>query len=127
VTDPCPSGDLRSNCPIAATLDVLGDRWTLLVLRDAILMGKSQFQELQDSPEGISSNTLADRLKRLEQHGILVREVYQERPVRHRYVVTPKGRELIPLLREAIRWGARHVPGTFQPDERMLRDLDALT
>lgn len=121
----CPFPELRSNCPIAATLDVLGDRWTLLVLRDAILLGKSRFQEFQDSPEGISSNTLTERLERLERHGILAREVYQERPQRHRYVVTPKGRDLVPLLREALRWGMRHVPGVYQAEQE-LRDLDAL-
>ena len=121
--DPCPTGDLRSPCPIAALLDVLGDRWTLLVLRDAILFEKSLFQEFQASPEGISSNTLADRLKRLEEHGILVREVYQERPLRHRYLVTPKGRELLPILREAILWGARHVPGTYTPSDDEMRRL----
>ena len=118
----CAAQDLRSNCPIAAALDLLGDRWTLLVLRDVLLLGKSRFQEFQESPEGISSNTLTDRLERLERHGLLVREVYQERPVRHRYVVTPKGRDLLPLLREAARWGMRHVPGTFQVPEEMLRD-----
>ena len=118
----CPAPDLRSNCPIAAALDLLGDRWTLLVLRDVLLLGKSRFQEFQESPEGISSNTLTERLERLERHGLLVREVYQERPVRHRYVVTPKGRDLLPLLREAALWGMRHVPGTFQVPAEMLRD-----
>lgn len=125
--DPCPTGALRSPCPIAATLDVLGDRWTLLVLRDALLFGKSQFQEFQAGPEGISSNTLADRLKRLEEHGILVREVYQERPVRHRYLVTAKGRDLLPLLREAVVWGARHVPGTYRPSDEEMRPFDGRT
>jgi len=120
-----PAPDLRSNCPIAAALDLLGDRWTLLVLRDVLLLGKSRFQEFQESPEGISSNTLTERLERLERHGLLAREVYQERPQRHRYVVTPKGRDLLPLLREAALWGMRHVPGTFQVPEEMLRDPDA--
>lgn len=116
--DSCPTGELRSNCPIAAALDLLGDRWTLLVLRDVLLLGKSRFQEFQESPEGISSSILAERLERLERHGILTREAYQQRPVRHRYVATSKGRDLLPLLREAARWGMRHVPGTFQvPDE----------
>src|SRR5438034_6609765 len=79
-----PRCDLRSPCPIAATLDVVGDRWTLLVLRDALFFGKSLFQEFLEAPEGISSNTLAERLKRLERWGILVREVYQRRPLRAR-------------------------------------------
>jgi len=120
----CPAPGLRSNCPISAALDVLGDRWTLLVLRDVLLLGKSRFQEFQESPEGISSNTLTERLERLERHGLLVREAYQERPVRHRYVATPKGRDLLPLLREAALWGMRHVPGTAQVPEEMLRDRD---
>jgi DNA-binding HxlR family transcriptional regulator len=120
----CPAPDLRSGCPIAAALDLLGDRWTLLVLRDVLLLGKSRFQEFQESPEGISSNTLSERLERLERHGLLVREVYQDRPQRHRYVVTPKGRDLLPLLREAALWGMRHVPGTMQVPEEMLRDPD---
>lgn len=120
----CPSPERRSSCPIAAALDVLGDRWTLLVLRDVILLGKSRFQEFQESPEGISSNTLSERLERLERHGLLVREAYQERPVRYRYVATPKGRDLLPLLREAALWGMRHVPGTAQVPEEMLRDPD---
>lgn len=122
--DPCTPSDLRSNCPIAAALDLLGDRWTLLVLRDVLLLGKSRFQEFQESPEGISSSILAERLERLERHGILAREAYQERPVRHRYVVTPKGKDLLPLLREAARWGMRHVPGTFQVPDEMLRGSD---
>jgi DNA-binding HxlR family transcriptional regulator len=120
----CPTPDLRSSCPIAGALDLLGDRWTLLVLRDVLLLGKSRFQEFQESPEGISSNTLTERLERLERHGLLVREAYQERPVRHRYVVTPKGRDLLPLLREAALWGMRHVPGTMQVPEEMLRIPD---
>jgi DNA-binding HxlR family transcriptional regulator len=120
----CPGPELRSNCPIAAALDVLGDRWTLLVLRDVLLLGKSRFQEFQESPEGISSNTLTERLERLERHGLLVREAYQERPIRHRYVATPRGRDLLPLLREAALWGMRHVPGTAQVPEEMLRDPD---
>lgn len=118
----CPTPDLRSECPIAGALDLLGDRWTLLVLRDVLLLGKSRFQEFQESPEGISSNTLTERLERLECHGLLAREVYQERPQRHRYVATPKGRDLLPLLREAALWGMRHVPGTMQLPEEMLRD-----
>lgn len=119
-TDPAP---LRSQCPIAGALDLLGDRWTLLVLRDVLFFKRSLFNEFLESPEGISSNTLADRLKRLELHGILEREAYQERPVRYRYVPTARGRELLPLLREAALWGVRHVPGVYQPTPEELRKL----
>ena len=116
----------RSVCPLACALDLLGDRWTLLVLRDALLFGKSLFQDFLQSPEGISSNTLTERLKRLERNGLLAREAYQERPVRYRYVPTPKGRDLLPLMREAIVWGARHVPAAMQPSAEQLAGLDAL-
>jgi DNA-binding HxlR family transcriptional regulator len=116
---------LRSACPIAATLDVVGDRWTLLVLRDALLFGRSTFQEFLAGPERISSNTLADRLRRLERHGILRKEAYARRPTRWRYLPTPTGRELLPLLREAVVWGARHVEGTQKPTAAQLRALRA--
>lgn len=66
-------------------------------------------------PEGISTSTLSDRLRRLEAHGIVTREAYQTGPTRYRYELTAKGRELAPLLKEAVRWGARHVPGTAKP------------
>ncbi|MCB9897991.1 MAG: helix-turn-helix transcriptional regulator [Planctomycetes bacterium] len=123
---PLAETEPRSACPLACALDLLGDRWTLLVLRDVLLFRKSLFQEFLDSPEGISSNTLTERLKRLERHGLLRREAYQERPVRSRYVPTPKGRDLVPLLREAIVWGARHAPGAMQPTPEQLAGLDAL-
>ncbi len=124
VPRPTP-GALRSACPIAGALDILGDRWTLLVLRDALFFGRSRFDEFLASPEGISSRTLAARLQRLERHGILRREPYQERPPRYRYVPTPKGRDLVPLLREAVLWGARHVRGTAKPSPAQLRALIA--
>jgi DNA-binding HxlR family transcriptional regulator len=114
---------LRSACPVAGTLDVLGDRWTLLVLRDALFFGRATFQEFLASPERISSNTLAERLRRLERHGILRREPYARRPVRWRYLPTARGRDLVPLLREAVLWGARHVEGTRRPTPAELRAL----
>lgn len=94
------------------------------MLRDVLLFGKSLFQEFLDSPEGISSNTLAERLKRLEAHGVLEREPYQERPVRYRYLPTAKGRDLLPLLREAIVWGGKHVPGAHTPTPEQLDELE---
>ncbi len=119
--EPC----LRSACPLAAALDLLGDRWSLLVLRDVLLFGKSLFQEFLACPEGISSNTLADRLKRLEAAGVLQREPYQDRPVRYRYTPTQKGRDLLPLMREAILWGGKHVPGAHQATPEQLDEMEA--
>jgi len=114
---------LRSACPIAGALDLLGDRWTLLVLRDALFFGRRLFREFLSSPERISSNTLTARLARLERCGLLRRIAYQRKPLRYRYEPTPKGRDLVPLLREALLWGSRHVPGTRQLTPALIRAL----
>lgn len=106
-----PDGFRRSPCPIASTLDVIGDKWSLLVIRD-MLHGKRTYGELLDSPEGIPTNTLADRLKRLEDVGIIVSSVYQERPVRYAYALSEKGTALGDVLLALVRWGKRHIPGT---------------
>jgi DNA-binding HxlR family transcriptional regulator len=106
-----PEGLARSLCPIASTLDLVGDKWSLLIIRD-MLHGKRTYGELLDSPERIPTNILADRLKRLEQAGIISRAAYQERPVRHAYALTDKGRDLGEVLLALVRWGKRHIPGT---------------
>ena len=102
----------RSPCPVACTLDLLGDKWTLLVVRD-LLLGKATYSEFQQSPEQIPTNILAERLKRLQAAGIVTRERYQERPVRYHYLLTDKGRDLYPVLSAMIDWGNRHIPGTL--------------
>lgn len=105
---------LRSRCPIAGALDVLGDSWTLLVLRDLLFYDKHRFADFLASPEGISTNILAERLKRLERCGLVERRRYQERPPRDEYYLTARGHDLLPVLRELIRWGKAHVPGVAQ-------------
>jgi DNA-binding HxlR family transcriptional regulator len=105
---------LRSRCPIAGALDILGDAWSLLVMRDLMFYGKRRFAELLESPEGISTNILAERLKRLERCGLIARERYQERPPRDEYHLTPRGRDLEPVMRELIAWSKKHVPGVAQ-------------
>jgi DNA-binding HxlR family transcriptional regulator len=101
----------RSMCPITGTLEILGDKWTLLVVRDMFL-GKRTYSEFQASPEGIPTNILADRLKRLAQHGIIDRTPYQQAPVRYAYQLTPKGQRLAPVVQEIIKWGLENIPGT---------------
>jgi DNA-binding HxlR family transcriptional regulator len=103
---------LRSPCPIGGALDLLGDRWTLLVMRDVLFYGKRRFADFLASPEGIATNILADRLDRLERCGLLRRRPYRDHPPREEYHPTARGRDLVPVLRELIRWGQRHVPGT---------------
>jgi len=106
-----PKTSLRSPCPVAGALDIVGDRWSLLVVRD-ILHGKRTYGELCASPEGIPTNILAERLKRLEAAGIIARAAYHQRPVRYAYTLTPKGRELGSVLLALVGWGKRHIAGT---------------
>jgi len=101
----------RSPCAIASSLDIVGDKWSLLVVRD-LLHGKRTYGELVDSPEHIPTNILAERLKRLESAGIIVSAPYQERPTRYAYSLTPKGRSLGDVLLAFVRWGQQHIPGT---------------
>ena len=109
-------GCKRSACPLACTLDLLGDKWTLLVIRD-LLLGKHTFKAFQASPEKIPSNILAERLKRLEHEAVVRRELYQERPPRYSYHLTAKGQDLAPVLEAMLTWGSTHVPGTLSKEE----------
>ena len=106
-----PRGLRRSRCPVANTLDLVGDKWSLLVIRD-MLHGKGRYGELHDSPEGIPTNILADRLKRLEDAGVIVSSVYQDRPLRRAYALSEKGKALGDIVLALVRWGKRHIPGT---------------
>jgi DNA-binding HxlR family transcriptional regulator len=101
----------RSLCAIANSLDILGDKWSLLVVRD-LFHGKHTYGELADSPEGIPTNLLADRLKRLESAGIITSSPYQERPLRYAYTLTAKGSALGEVLLAFVHWGKKHIPGT---------------
>ncbi len=98
---------LRSQCPIANSLDVIGDRWTLLIIRDILINGKHRFKEFQDIPEAFPTNVLSDRLKRLEKWGLLEKRVYQEHPVRYEYHLTDKGSTLMPVLQSIETWGTQ--------------------
>lgn len=117
-------GDQRSLCPIATTLDIVGDKWSFIVIRD-LMTGKSRYGEFLTSPEGITTNILADRLKRLTREGIVEKRPYQQRPVRYEYVLTEKGDALLPALQEICRWANRYMPGTWTPPPSFMeRKLD---
>lgn len=94
-------------CPVACFLDILGDRWTMLVVRD-LLLGASKHKDFLASPEGIPTNILADRLKRLEGEGLVEKTAYQDNPVRYAYALTGKGRDLAPLMQEMINWSKKY-------------------
>jgi DNA-binding HxlR family transcriptional regulator len=102
----------RSPCAVANSLDIVGDKWSLLVVRD-LLHGKHTYKELADSPERIPTNILADRLRRLEGAGIVSSTPYQQHPVRYAYTLTAKGKDLGDVLLAFVRWGKRHIPGTI--------------
>ena len=96
-------------CPVARTLDLIGERWTPLILRDLILHGPRRYQDLQDSLAGIAPNTLSARLKDMEANGLIERKLYNERPPRLEYHLTDKGRSLGPVLRALREWGTKHA------------------
>jgi len=102
--------NMRSPCPISNALDILGDKWTLLIIRDAFA-GKKTYSEFQSSPESIPTNILAERLKRLVKHDILKKIPYQQHPVRFCYELTDKGHALNPILKEVVQWGEKYIIG----------------
>ncbi len=95
-------------CPVAKTLELVGDRWTLLLVRD-LLGGTRRFQNLQASLSGIAPNILSDRLKLMEEHGLVRRRFYSDHPPRAEYTLTAKGKELGLVVGALAAWGARHV------------------
>jgi DNA-binding HxlR family transcriptional regulator len=101
----------RSSCPITNVLDLLGDKWTLLVIRDLVL-GKRRYQEFLSSPEEMASNILAERLNKLQVSGLIRRRAYQRNPIRYEYLLTKKGKALEPILEAIVAWGQRQYPGT---------------
>lgn len=104
----------RSACPVSCTLDLIGDRWTLLVVRD-LVHGKHRYSEFLESPEAIPTNILADRLQRLRRSGIVRARRYSSRPPRVEYHLTPKGEDLRPVLRTMFEWGVKHAGGRMPP------------
>jgi DNA-binding HxlR family transcriptional regulator len=117
----------RSDCPIACALDLVGDKWTLVVLRDIIMVRRRYFQELLAGNEGIASNILASRLKRLEATGMITRRRDPAEPKRVIYQATDKALDLLPVMVELIRWGMKHDPNTAAPAHlvrRLVEDRD---
>ena len=108
-------------CPIDFALDVFGDRWTLLVIRDLVFGGKRHFRELIQSPEGIATNILAARLKKLEASGIISRHPDPENRRQVVYELTEKGLDLLPILIETVLWGAKYDPKTGAPKSTISR------
>lgn len=107
----------RSLCPISCALDVLGNKWTLLVLRDIIFIRKRYFREFLISPEKTASNILSDRLRKLEAAGMVLRQPDPDNGCRIIYAVAEKGLDLIPAILELLHWGAKHEGENTGHDE----------
>jgi DNA-binding HxlR family transcriptional regulator len=95
-------------CPVAMSLDIVGDRWTLLIIRDLMTIGPRKYVDFARSLAGIAPNILSDRLKLLE-HGVVEREFYEQHPPRARYKLTRKGAELRPVLQALSQWGNKFL------------------
>jgi len=106
----------QASCPVARTLDVIGDRWTILILRD-LSWGRRKFSALQDSLRGISSNLLSERLKKLEAHGMIDRVFYSDHPPRAEYKLSAKGRAFVPVLVAMQAYGDEWEPQTARPTQ----------
>lgn len=111
----------RSACPLNASVEMLGDRWSLLILRDMMLRGFSSFKEFLTSYEGIATNILSDRLKRLITHGIVTTKEDPSDGRKLIYVLTPKGLDLAPVLTEMVLWAAKHEETGNQPLVRQMQ------
>jgi len=98
----------RSDCPISCSLDVIGDKWSLLIIRDVMLRGKMSYSEFLNSEEGIATNILVSRLTFLEEEEILGREVAPANKSKYIYSLTQKGADLMPIIIELMDWGAKY-------------------
>lgn len=101
----------RSDCPISFALDFFGDKWSLLIIRDLVFEGKQFYKEFLTSKEGIATNILSDRLKKLETIGIIQSEVFEPLKTQKKYSLTQKGKDLIPVLVEIIIWSSTYENG----------------
>ena len=105
----------RSSCPLSYALDFIGDKWTLVVLRDLIILHKRHFQQFLDSDEGIATNILTDRLKQLESVGLVTRVRDPAQARRVVYAPTAKAMDLLPAMLEILRWGDKYFAGSGAP------------
>jgi DNA-binding HxlR family transcriptional regulator len=116
-----PASNRRSGCPLNASVEMLGDRWSLLIIRDMMLLGYRTFKEFLNSHERIASNILADRLKRLEKYGIITSARDPSDGRKLNYSLTPKGLGLAPVLTEMVLWAAAYEDTGNQALVRLMR------
>ena len=103
--------NFRSGCPLASTLDIVGDKWSLLIVRDMLLQGKKTFKDFSISPEGIAPGILSSRLKWLEENELITKQKLPDNKKENIYLLTEKGIELAPIITEIILWGDKNLRG----------------
>lgn len=106
----------RSTCPISSGLDLFGDKWTLLIVRDLLDFGKRTFKDFMQADEHISSARLTDRLKKLDSAGILIKEQHPTNQKVFIYSLTQKGKDLAPLIADILSWSAKYLPEHVSPE-----------
>ena len=110
----------NQDCPIARTLDIIGDRWTVLLVRD-LFLGRGRFNQFLRSSPGLPPKLLSERLKRLEDERLIERSIYSQHPLRAEYRLTEKGRSLAPILLTMVQWGLEHC---FEGDPELVSAID---
>ena len=116
-----PAPDRRSGCPLNASVEMLGDRWSLLIIRDMMVRGYRTFKEFLSSNEHIATNILADRLRRLESYGIVTTQPDPSDGRKLHYLLTAKGMDLAPVLTEMVLWAAAHEDTGNQALVRLIK------
>ncbi len=111
----------RSDCPISNALDFVGDKWSLLILRDLIFFGKQSYSELKNSDERMATNILSSRLEKLENDGLITRQVDINDKRKKVYAVTEAGKDMLPIMLEMIVWGSKYDPDTNAPQQLVKR------
>jgi DNA-binding HxlR family transcriptional regulator len=111
----------RTNCPILFALDIFGDKWSLLIMRDLFFRGRRHYKDFLCAGEGISTNILADRLVQLEHHGLITKQLDEDNRRQYIYTPTKKGLELVPALLEIIQWSAKYDAKTGAPKSYIKR------
>ena len=106
----------RSACPIATTLDIIGDKWTLLIIRDIGLFGKHKNKEFQEAGERIPTNILSNRLKLMLKNGLIEKRLYQSNPPRYDYYLTDAGKGLVPVTASMAKWAEKYISGIRIPE-----------
>jgi DNA-binding HxlR family transcriptional regulator len=111
----------RSDCPLSFSLDIIGDKWTLLIIRDILIHGRFSFSEFARSKERIASNILTDRLSLLESSGIITKDVSPQNKSKFIYSLTQKGIDLLPAIIELMKWGAKYNADTPLPPKKVIK------